>query len=53
MLQMDDFKVSLRHLLKTPGFTLAAIAVLALGIGLNATMFSVVHAHGLCGAAVS
>ena len=41
---MDDFKVSLRHLLKTPGFTLAAIAVLALGIGLNATMFSVVHA---------
>jgi predicted permease len=41
---MDDFKVSLRHLLKTPGFTVAAIAVLALGIGLNATMFSVVHA---------
>lgn len=41
---MDDFKVSARHLLKTPGFTIAAIAVLALGIGLNATMFSVVHA---------
>jgi predicted permease len=41
---MDDFKVSLRHLLKTPGFTVAAIAILALGIGLNATMFSVVHA---------
>lgn len=41
---MDDLKVSLRHLLKTPGFTLAAVAVLALGIGLNAAMFSVVHA---------
>ena len=41
---MDDLKVSVRHLLKTPGFTLSAIAVLALGIGLNATMFSVVHA---------
>ena len=41
---MDDLKVSLRHLLKAPGFTLAAVTVLALGIGLNATMFSVVHA---------
>jgi predicted permease len=44
MFQMDDVKVSVRHLLGTPGFTAAAIAVLALGIGLNATMFSVVHA---------
>jgi putative ABC transport system permease protein len=41
---MDDLKVSLRQLLKTPGFTLAAIGVLAVGIGLNAAMFSVVHA---------
>ena len=41
---MDDLKVSLRQLLKTPGFTFAAIAVLALGIGLNAAMFSIVHA---------
>jgi predicted permease len=41
---MDDLKVSFRQLLKTPGFTLAAILVLALGIGLNAAMFSVVYA---------
>lgn len=41
---MDDLKVSLRQLLKTPGFTVAAIGVLALGIGLNAAMFSVIHA---------
>jgi predicted permease len=41
---MNDARISVRHLLKTPGFTLAAVAVLALGIGLNATMFSVVHA---------
>ena len=37
-------RVSFRQLLKTPGFTVAAIGVLALGIGLNAAMFSVVHA---------
>jgi predicted permease len=43
---MDDIKVSLRQLLKTPGFTVAAIGVLALGIGLNAAMFSVLHAIG-------
>ena len=41
---MDDLKISFRQLLKTPGFTLAAIAVLAVGIGLNAAMFSVVYA---------
>ena len=41
---MDDLKVSLRQLAKSPAFTLAAIVVLALGIGLNAAMFSAVHA---------
>lgn len=41
---MDDLKVSLRQLAKSPVFTLAAIVVLALGIGLNAAMFSAVHA---------
>src|SRR5262245_11038455 len=43
---MDDLRTSLRQLLKTPGFTLAAAGVLALGIGLNSAMFSVVHALG-------
>ena len=47
---MGDLKLSVRHLLKTPGFTAAAILVLALGIGLNAAMFSVVYAFTLAGA---
>ena len=41
---MDDLRTSIRQLLKTPGFTLAAAGVLALGIGLNSAMFSIVHA---------
>jgi predicted permease len=48
---MGDLKVSVRHLLKTPGFTLAAMVVLALGIGLNAGMFSVVYALTMAGRA--
>jgi putative ABC transport system permease protein len=43
---VGDLRTSLRQLLKTPGFTLAAAGVLALGIGLNSAMFSVVHALG-------
>jgi predicted permease len=41
---LNDLRLSLRLLSRTPGFTLAAIAVLGLGIGLNTGMFSVVHA---------
>ncbi len=41
---LQDLKFSLRLLAKTPGFTLTAIAVLALGIGVNTGIFSVVHA---------
>ncbi|MDI1248764.1 MAG: ABC transporter permease [Lacunisphaera sp.] len=41
---LQDLKFSIRLLAKTPGFTLTAIAVLALGIGVNSGIFSVVHA---------
>src|SRR5262245_43729041 len=46
---MGDLKVSLRHLFKSPGFSAAATVVLALGIGLNAAMFSIVYAMTLAG----
>lgn len=44
---LQDLKLSFRLLAKAPGFTAAATLVLALGIGLNTGMFTVVYGLAL------
>ncbi|HUL72602.1 MAG TPA: ADOP family duplicated permease [Vicinamibacterales bacterium] len=46
---LSDIKFSFRQLTKAPGFSLASVVVLALGIGLNAAMFSVIYAIAFIG----
>jgi hypothetical protein len=39
---VNDLKFAFRHLLKNPGFTVVAVLTLALGIGANTAIFTII-----------
>ena len=41
---MNDLKFAFRQLLKNPGFTAVAVLTLALGVGVNSALFSIMYA---------
>ena len=46
---MNEFRFALRQLRKTPAFSLLAVLTLAIGIGMNTAMFSLIHSLFLRG----